>query len=240
LKKETSLIIIIIFLLICSCVRDTKPEMTSPDEEFEQAVKCFEEGNYKKALNYLKYFFNRYPGSHWIDDAQFYYAESYYQLQEYTEAMNEFQFLINNFPNSNWSEKGLLRTAQCMEKMSPIAQREQTLTKEAIDTYEEFIKRYPYSQWLDEAKESKRSAEEKLNQKLVEIGETYIKMGIHGAAIAYLKKAADQSEQWKDKANFLLGDIALSDNNDSLAIFYYQQVEGEFKEKAQKKLEKIK
>jgi outer membrane protein assembly factor BamD len=213
--------------------------MTSPDEEFKQAVKCFEDGDYKKTINFLKYFFNRYPGSHWIDDAQFYYAESYYQLHNYMEAMNEFQFLLNNFPNSNWSELGLLRKAQCLEKMAPIPQRDQTLTKEAIEAYEEFIRKYPYSKNSEEAKEGKRSAEERINKKLLEIGETYFKMGIKESALVYLTKVAIQSEEWKDKANLLLGDIAFSNDNDSLATSYYLKVEGELKEQAQEKLKKI-
>jgi outer membrane protein assembly factor BamD len=230
---------IMIFLLFYSCSKNTKPEITSPDEEYQQIVKLFEEGNYEKTINYLTYFFNRYPGSHWIDDAQFYYAESYYQLHNYMEAINEFQFLLNNFPNSNWSELGLLRKAQCLEEMSPLPQRDQTLTKEALETYEEFIRKYPYSKYLEEAKESKKSAEEKINQKLIEIGETYIKMGIDKAAIVYLTKVAARSEKWKDKANLLLGDIAFSNNNDSLATFYYLNVAGDLKEKAQEKLKKI-
>jgi len=228
-----------IFLLLYSCSKNTKPAITSPDEEYHQIVKLFEEGDYDKTINFLKYFFNRYPGSHWIDDAQFYYAESHYQLGNYMEAINEFQFLLNNFPNSNWSELGLLRKAQCLEEMAPIPQRDQTLTKEALETYEEFIKKYPYSKYLEETKESKRSAEEKINQKLIEIGETYIKMGIDNAAIVYLTKVAAQSGEWKDKANLLLGDIAFSNRDDSLAASYYLKVEGDLKEKAQEKLKKI-
>ena len=214
-------------------------EITSPDEEYHQIIKFFEAGDYNKTIDRLKYFFNRYPGSHWIDDAQFYYAESYYQLHNYMEAVNEFQFLLNNFPNSNWSELGLLRKAQCLEEMAPVPQRDQTLTKEALETYEEFINKYPYSKYSEEAKESKRSAEEKINQKLIEIGETYVRMGVNNAAIVYLTKVAAQSEKWKDKANLLLGDIAFSNNYDSLAASYYSKVEGDLKEKAQEKLKKI-
>ena len=213
--------------------------MISPDAEFENAVKYFEKGDYNKTLEYLKYFFNRYPGSHWIDDAQFYYAESFYELGQYTEAMNEFQFLLNNFPNSSWSEIGLLRNAECLEKISPIPQRDQTLTKEAIDAYDEFIGRYPYSKYLEEANEGKRRAEERINQKLLEIGETYINMGVDRAAIIYLKKVAAQSEQWKDKANLLLGNIAYSNDDYSLASSYYLKVKGDLKEKAQEKLKEL-
>ncbi len=213
--------------------------MTSPDEEFEKAVECFEEGNYNKTIIFLRYFFNRYPGSHWIDDAQFYYAESYYELENYMDAISEFQFLLNNFPNSNWSELALLRKAQCLEEMAPIPQRDQTLTEEAIEAYEEFIRKYPYSKYLEEAKGGKRSAEERINKKLLEIGETYIKIGIDNAAIVYLTKVTNQSEKWKDRANLLLGDIALSNSNDSLASSYYMKVEGELSEEAQKKLKEI-
>jgi outer membrane protein assembly factor BamD len=236
LKKK---ILILVFLLFFYCSTNTKPEMVSPDVEFEEAVKYFEEENYNKTLEYLKYFFNRYPGSHYIDDAQFYYAESFYKLEQYTEAMNEFQFLLNNFPNSSWSEIGLLRNAQCLAEIAPVPQRDQTLTKEAIDAYEDFLRKYPYSKYLDEANEGKKRCEEKINKKLLEIGETYIKMGIGRSAIIYLKRVAGQSEQWKDKANLLLGDIAYSYDNDSLASFYYLKVEGGLKERAQEKLRKL-
>ena len=228
------------FLAFVYCSKNTRPEMTSADEEFKQAVRYFEEKDYNKTINHLKHFFNRYPGSHWIDDAQFYFAESYYQTGAYTEALSEFQFLLNNFSNSEFSEKGFLRKAQCLEKMAPIPQRDQTLTKEALKAYEEFITKYPYSKHLEEAKESKKSAEERINQKMLEIGETYIKMGIKESAVIYLTRVSEKSEKWKDKANYLLGDIALSNNHDSLAVYYYQKVEGKFKEKAQEKLEEIK
>lgn len=226
-------------LALFYCSKNTKPEMTSADEEFKHAVGYFEEGEYNKTINCLKYFFNRYPGSHWIDDAQYYFAESYYQKGAYAEALSEFQFLLNNFSNSEFGEKGLLRIAQCLEKMAPLAQRDQTLTKEALKAYEEFIMKYPYSKYLEEAKESKKSAEERINQKMLEIGEMYIKMGIKESAVIYLTKVSKKSDKWKDKANYLLGDIALSNSNDSLAATYYQKVEGEFKEKAQNKLKEI-
>ena len=226
-------------LLFYSCSKNTRPAITSPDEEYQQIVNEFEKGNYEKAINSLKYFFNRYPGSHWIDDAQFYYAESYYKLENHMEAMNEFQFLINNFPNSNWSELALLRKAQCMEKMAPLPQRDQTLTKEAIETYNEFIRKYPYSKYLEEASTGKKRAQEQINQQFLEIGETYIKMGINKSAVVYLIKVSENSEKWDDRANLLLGDIALSNNNDSLAISYYSKVEGELKEEALKKLKEI-
>lgn len=231
---------IIIFLAFLHCSKNTRPKITTADEEFKQALRHFEEEEYKKTINNLKYFFNRYPGSHWIDDAQFYFAESYYQIGSYDKALSEFQFLLNNFANSEFSEKGLLRKAQCLERMSPIPQRDQTLTKEALKTYETFITKYPYSKHLEEAKKSMKSAQEKINQKMLEIGETYIKMGITESAVIYLTKVSKKSDKWGDKANYLLGDIALSNNNDSLAIHYYQKVKGKFQEKAQEKLEQIK
>lgn len=229
----------LLFLLFLCCTKDIRPQITSPDEEFKQAVQSFEEGDYDKTIVLLRYFFNRYPGSHWIDDAQFYYGESYYKLENHTDALSEFQFLLNNFPNSSWSELALLRKAQCLEEMAPIPQRDQTLTKEAIKAYEEFINNYPYSKYLEEAKAGKKSAEEKINRKLLEIGETYIKMGINHAAIIYLKQVTEESEKWKDKAYFMLGNIAFSNNNDSLATSYYSKVQGELKEEAQEKLKEI-
>ncbi|MEA1912228.1 MAG: outer membrane protein assembly factor BamD [candidate division WOR-3 bacterium] len=233
--------VILGFLLIAliSCTHNTKPTLLSAEEEYQRAYNYFKKGDYKKSIDLFKFFFNRHPGSQWVDDAQFYYSESYYQIHDYTTALQEFQFLINNFPSSKWSEKALLRKTQCLEEFSPRVQRDQELTKQCLEAYEEFIARYPYSKWIEEARKGRDRIQEKLNQKHLEIGEIYMKMGKNEAAKIYLKEVVKKSEKWKNRAYLLLGDISLSEGKDSLAAFYYGEVYGEFEKEAAKKLEEI-
>ncbi len=233
------LIIAVLCLTFTTCIHDIKPTLLSSDEEYQRAYGYFEKGDYRKSIEYFKFFFNRYPGSEWVDDAQFYYAESYYKIREYEEALPEFQFLIANFPSSEYAEKALLRKAECLENLSPIAQRDQTMAKEALTVYEEFIVRYPYSSYLEEAKEGKDRVYEKRNQKLLDIAEIYMKMGRYEAAKVYLKGVIKKSDKWDDKAYLLLGDIYHSAGNDSLAIFYYSKVGGDFGGEAKERLDQI-
>jgi len=236
LKK---IIIVIVCLTCISCNHDVKPTLLSADEEYQRAYTYFEKGDYRKAIEFFSYFFNRHPGSEWVDDAQFYTSESYFRAGEYEEALPEFQFLIINFPNSKHVEVALLRKAQCLENMSPIAQRDQTVAKEAISVYEEFIIRYPYSRYLEEAREGLVRMQEKRNQKLLEIAEIYMKIGKNESASIYLKEVIKKSSEWVDKAYLLLGDIYYRSNNDSLAIFYYKKVGGKFEREAKERLAKI-
>ncbi|MCK4321079.1 outer membrane protein assembly factor BamD [candidate division WOR-3 bacterium] len=236
MKKLIPLIICFAFIL---CTRNIVPTILSADEEYQRAYGYFEKRDYNRSIELFKYFFNRHPGSEWVDDAQFYYAESFYMMKVYEEALPEFQFLIVNFPNSEYTEMAYLRKAQCLGNLSPIAQRDQTMTKEAIEIYEEFIVRYPYSIYLEEAIEGRNRMHEKLNQKLLETAKIYIKMGKDESAKIYLNGVIYKSDKWADKAYLLLGDIFRREGNDSLAYFYYSKVGGEYEDEAKERLEEI-
>ncbi|MCK4421272.1 outer membrane protein assembly factor BamD [candidate division WOR-3 bacterium] len=226
-------------LFLLTCTHNVKLPLLEAAEEYQRAHQYFESGNYGKSLELFRAFFNNHPGSELVDDAQFYYAESFYKIGNYQEALQEFQFLVVNFPNSEYSEKSLLRKAQCLEEMSPLIQRDQEITKKALEIYEEFGLRYPYSKYLDESKEGIERMREKLNKKLLEIAEIYIKMGKSKAAKIYLVGVLKRSDKWDDKAYLLLGDIASKEGQDSLALFYYGKVGGEFESEAKKRLDKI-
>lgn len=229
----------ILCLIFLSCTHNVKLEGLTAKEEYTKAYKYFEDGDFGRSIELLGSFFNHHPGSEWVDDAQFYYAESYYQIRGYEEALQEFQFLATNFPNSEYTENALLRKAQCLENMSPIVQRDQKITKEALAVYEEFTVRYPYSKYIEEAKDGKKRLQEKLYGKSLEIAEIYLKLGKNEAAKIYLQGVIGRSCEWADKAYLLLGDIALNEGKDSLASFYYGKVGGEFGGEAKKRLNKI-
>jgi len=236
LKKFIPVALFIIFIL---CTHNVEPAMLSAEEEYKRAYECFENKDYNRSIELFKFFFNRHPGSELVDDAQFYYAESFYLLGVYDEALTEFQFLTANFPNSKYAEKAYLRKAECLENLSPLAQRDQTITKEALDAYEEFIVRYPYSRYLEEAEEGKARVLEKLNQKTLETAEIYLKMGRDKSAKIYLYSVIKRSEKWKDKAYLLLGDISIKEGDDSLALYYYSKVGGEYESEANERLNNI-
>ena len=88
------LILIMGIILISSCSRNVRPDILSAEDEYRRAYGFFQEGNYGKTIELLSYFFNRHPGSEWIDDAQYYYSESYYRIEDYNTALQEFQFLV--------------------------------------------------------------------------------------------------------------------------------------------------
>ncbi len=236
MKKFIPVVLFIIFIL---CTHNIEPPMLSAEEEYKRAYEYFEKRDYNKSIELFKFFFNRHPGSELVDDAQFYYAESFYLLKIYDEALTEFQFLTVNFPNSEYAEKAILRKAQCLENISPLAQRDQTMTKGALEAYEEFIVRYPYSKYLEEAEVGKARVLEKLNQKILETAEIYLKMGRDRSAKIYLNSVIKRSEKWKDKAYLLLGDISIREGDDSLALYYYSKVGGEYEGEANERLNNI-
>lgn len=230
------LIISVFILLLTTCSRNVRPQIMDAEDEYLRAYGYFEEGNYGKAIELFSYFFNRHPGSEWIDDAQYYYSESYYRIGDYNMALQEFQFLVNNFSNSEYAQISLLRTAQCLEKLSPIVQRDQSMTRQALERYQEFIVRYPYSDSLQVAEDGRDRMEEKLNRKLLEIAEIYIKMRHPESAKVYLNMVVNRSAELSKEAYKMLGDIATEEGKDSLASYYYRNAEGRVEGETEKKL----
>lgn len=234
------LIIVIPVLLFIACAHGPVIERElTPEQTFQRAYQAFEEEDYGKSIEIFKYFFNHFPGSKLIDKAQFYYAECYYFSGDYQQAVQEYQFLIQNFPNSEFAEKSLLRKARCLEEISPIVQRDQRITREALNAYDEFLLRYPYSEFRKQAEEGKKRVSEKLNRKLVDIANIYIKMNRNEAASIYLKEVIEGSDSWDDLAYLKLGKIACSREEDSLALYYLNMVGGEYREEAEKEIEKL-
>ncbi len=229
----------IVIFIVLGCSHSVKVVPMDAKGEFERAMSFFNKGDYNNAITLFKSFFDNHPGSKFIDAAQFYLGESYFKIKDYESALEEFQFLVNNFPGSKYLEMGYLRRAECLEKLSPYFQRDQELTKRAIDAYREFIIRYPYSKYKNEAENGEKRCLEKLNLKDYYIALQYYKIGQYKSAIIYLERLIKKESNIKDKAYLLLGDCYKRLGNKEKAREAYSNVSGNLKKEAEKRIGKL-
>jgi outer membrane protein assembly factor BamD len=180
-------LLIAAFLPVLAHAKLPKPERLSPDSLFAIGEELYLQGNYRKAITYLNHFVLNYPVKAEIAKAQYHLAESYYQTKRFQEASVEYEFLYKQFPNSSFAEEAQIKAAQATFEISEPYYREQHLTLDARRMAEDFLSRYPGSEFASRARGLLGQIENKLARKELEAAKLYFKFKEYEAAIMMLE-----------------------------------------------------
>jgi len=121
----------------------------------------------------------------------------------FKEATDEFQKVVDNYVDSEWAEPAKFQIALCAAKSSLDASYDQTLTKEARDKFNEFVKAHPDAELSGQAQERIDELKGKEAESNYKIGLFYEKQkAIDSAKIYYnyVMKNFPNSE-WAEKAS---------------------------------------
>ena len=150
-------------------------------------MELFEKGKYYKAVDYFTYVVYNSPGSEIADGAQFHIAECHYSLKEYIIAIDEYNRLFRRWPASSYSEEAKFKIGKSFEKLSPIYERDQNYTIQAIDAYQSFVDEYPESKYRPKAEKSIKKLRYKLAKKVFDTGKLYMVLREWNAATITFK-----------------------------------------------------
>ncbi len=78
-------------------------------QAYDSAFQALKELRYADAASAFTAFLNRYPGSEYADNAQYWLGESYYVTRNYELALEAFEGLQQRFPDSSKSGDALLK-----------------------------------------------------------------------------------------------------------------------------------
>ncbi len=178
-----------ILILSSSCLlRRNKEIPLSPQRYFELGLYYYFKGKYEKAREYFNKVLFSGEITEMTDDAQFYIAKSYLMEKNYETALSEFNFLITQFPNSEHVEEAEFRIAEIyMLKIKSVEHETEDL-KEALDKIEDFLRKYPESEFIEEAKAMKNEVRNLLAEKIFRIGELYENLGKFESAKIYFEE----------------------------------------------------
>jgi tol-pal system protein YbgF len=92
-------------------VRSQDSASTAEDEKdaYDQAFKALKELRYADAAEAFQEFLDKYPGSDYADNAQYWLGESYYVTRNYDIALASFQGLMDRYPDSPKIPDALLK-----------------------------------------------------------------------------------------------------------------------------------
>jgi len=78
-------------------------------EAYQEAFDTLKEGRYKQAKTELKSFLDKYPGSSYAGNAQYWLGEAHYVTRNFDQGIIEFEKVLKSFPNSNKVPDAMLK-----------------------------------------------------------------------------------------------------------------------------------
>ena len=183
MKKLYWLIVIAIAISGCSGTIDTTN--MQPQERLNYAIKLYEEESYEQAVLEFESIMLQYPGSEFIDKAQYYLAMTRFQRGEYILAASEFSRLIRNMPSSTYLPDAQYMLADCYFTLSPKFSLDQRFTRQGIQEFQSFIDFFPTDSRVQATEEKISALNAKLAEKEFNAAYIYEKLEYYNAALLY-------------------------------------------------------
>ena len=189
--KRVIPLLVIIFISGSCTFRKTR-KVLNVEDIYARAMIYFQRGKYSKAITYFNKILYEYPRSRYVDDAQYYLAESYLRSKDWDNAINEFKFFIQQFPNSEYYERAYIGLITAYISKTPNPELDQSDTKKGIRIARDYLYEHPNTKYREEIKALIRQGEERLALKLYLISETYRHLKQYNAEKIYLEYLLDQ------------------------------------------------
>lgn len=176
----------------CSSTDET-PYVERPVEEiYNEAYDAALAGNFKKAAPLFDEVERQHPYSVWATQAQLMAAYALYQANKYTESVNSLERFIQLNPSNPNVDYAYYLKGLCYYEQIVDVGRDQKLTRNALDSFEEVIKRFPTSKYARDARLKIDLTRNHLAGKEMSIGRWYLTRGQHLAAINRFQRVVEQ------------------------------------------------
>jgi len=207
MKKGIGLTLCIVFLLL-ACGSPPPAGRLDAEDQFLSARERYDHRDFEEAqLEFQKLIWN-YPGSDYVDDAQYYLAECYRNQEDYPSAIVEYSRLLRNYSQSSLAPAAQYYLALCYFEQSLPSHLDQDFTQKAIQELQNFLEEYPRSEFNAQAGDLLLRARGKLAKKDYDNARLYIKMNSYEAAVIYIEEILETygDTEWADDAQYLLGE----------------------------------
>lgn len=213
-------------LLAAGCARRPAQSLQTAEHLFKRGTKLMAKKDYVAAKEVFERIISGFPGSDWVDDAQFGLAEAYYRSDDYVSAAYEYERIREDLPLSPLVDDAQFKLAMCYFQQSPRAELDQESTYQAMAEFARFIEDYPQSPLVEDAGQKIRACRAKLARKDYLNGQFYLKSGNYAGALVYfggvLRNYGDT--QWASRAQFGIGEALFRQESYTEALAAYEQL----------------
>lgn len=172
-------------VLLWGCSGTPEPKFVErPVEElYNSAMDNLQIGDYEAAAELFDEVERQHPYSTWASQAQLMAAYSYYQAQKYDDAVAALDRFIQLHPGSKDVGYAYYLKALCYYEQISDVERDQKMTRLALESLQELVRRFPESRYARDAELKIDLTRDHLAGKHMEIGRFYQRRDSYLAAI---------------------------------------------------------
>ncbi len=183
-------ILLVAATILAGCSNADKIARMPVEEKMRIGNEEYADEDWDDAIDYFKsVVFER--NAAFTPEAQLKLANCYFFQKEYTDARFEYEELIRLFPDYRNLEDAFFNIGICYYEESLPPQYTQEETDSAIEAFEIFLEKYPFSERRQEAIDYIEKCGEKLWIKTYYNGYIYFMMYDYSAALMYLDEVTD-------------------------------------------------
>lgn len=174
-------------------------------DQYKLAEKLFNEGKYNRAITLFDKVTPAFTNKPQLQRILFMVAKSNFETKNYELSSYYFNKFINNYPKSSKIEDATYFIAQSYYMLSPRYSLDQKDTTKALESLQNFIDRYPNSEFTSKANKQYQDLKFKLEKKAFEIAKQYLTTEKYNAAIVAFDNFVQEylGTKFKEDALFL-------------------------------------
>jgi outer membrane protein assembly factor BamD len=175
----------------CSSTEEL-PYVERPAEQiYGEAARAMEEKEYKQASKLFDEVERQHPYSQWATKAQLMSAYAHYENLKYDDAIIGLDRYIQLHPGSEQIAYAYYLKALSYYEQITDVHRDQKITKQALATLKDVIRRFPDSEYARDAKLKVDLTQDHLAGKEMEVGRFYLKQNNFNAAIGRFRTVVE-------------------------------------------------
>lgn len=214
LASFAALSVISVLALLGAGCRSSAPEdpilRLSAEESLTQGKDLLAKEKYDRARPYFTHAFEVEPNSAIGREALLLAADTYYLsggTANFVQAEAKYRDFLNRFPTSDQAAYVQFQIANSLAKRMEKPDRDQNVTRKALEAYEELTRLYPTSEYAAQAQEQVKAVQANLAEHEFQIGRFYLRYGVPIAAAERFEFLLATYPEYKerDKVMYNLG-----------------------------------
>ncbi|MDT8340457.1 MAG: outer membrane protein assembly factor BamD [Longimicrobiales bacterium] len=194
-------------VVLGACASASKFQGMDAEGIFRLAQEEFERENYGDAAETLDRLLLAYPTFSQAPAAHLLLGDAYFRDEQYITASSEYGRFLDRYPAHPEAPKAALGVCRSFAELSPISQRDQSYTQQAVATCLNVVADFPGAPEAGAALEVATAMRTKLARKAYENGSFYLRRDLNDSAVIYFESVVREypETEWAPRA--LLGII---------------------------------
>lgn len=215
--RRVLLISALALLVACAGLRREDPVMRlSATESLEQGKALLEAEKYREAKKYLVHAFEVEPNSVAGREGLLLAADALFLdggYDAWAEAEGRYRDFLNRFPTSPRADYAQYRVAQCLARRMEKPNRDQEVTRKALQALNELARAHPTSEYVEASQEELRAVQDNLAEHEFIVGKYYLRVSggsrrarrLAQAAVSRFEYLLDNYPDYTEKDKVLAG-----------------------------------